>query len=115
VLLCYWYHTYVFHNVSVFRDTFLRNNIDVAERTIIKALSSQFAQIGKDDIPCDRLGSKVLHCIKQLLMTTNDKQLLQILYFTNICYKCFILRTFATNVCSKCSYNTTFVANARKI
>lgn len=50
MLLCYWYHTYVFHNVSVFRDTFLRNNIDVAERTIIKAESSQFAQVFQSDI-----------------------------------------------------------------
>ena len=53
--------------------------------------------IGKEDIPCDRLGSKVLHCIKQPT-TTNDKQLLQILYFTCICSKYCILRAFATNV-----------------
>ena len=65
--------------------------------------------IGKEDISCDRLGSKVLHCIKRLLMTTNDKQLLQILYFTNICYKCCILRTFATNNCILRAFATNVV------
>lgn len=34
----------------MFRDAFLRNNIDVAERTIIKAESSQFAQLFQSDI-----------------------------------------------------------------
>lgn len=34
----------------MFRDAFLRNNIDVAERTIIKAESSQFAQVFQSDI-----------------------------------------------------------------
>jgi len=53
--------------------------------------------IGKEDIPCDRLGSKVLHCIKQPT-TTTDKQLLQMLYCTSICYKYCILRATAANV-----------------
>lgn len=50
MLLFYWYHTYVFHNVSAFRDAFLRNNIDAGERIIKKAESSQFAQVFQSDI-----------------------------------------------------------------
>lgn len=34
----------------MFRDTFLRNNIDVGEKTIIKAKESQFAQVFQSDI-----------------------------------------------------------------